>query len=75
MIQDVQWSVNVDKVTDALVRSHLSRCRPELTLDTFVERAIRHELDRLAVEERERAARRPATADGMWQIVIPRPRT
>ncbi len=75
MAEDVQWSVNVDKVTDALVHSHLKGFRPEMTLDTFLEGAIRRELDRLALDERGRAERQPPAADGMWEIVIPRPRT
>lgn len=75
MAQDVQWSVTADKVTDALVQSHLKGCRPEMTLDTFLKDAILRELDRLALDERGGAGSRPPAADGMWEIVIPRPRT
>ncbi|WP_454278179.1 hypothetical protein [Sphingomonas sp. Marseille-Q8236] len=46
-----------------------------MTLDTFLKGAIRRELDRLALGERGRAVRQPPAADGMWEIVIPRPRT
>jgi len=74
MTHDVQWTVNVDKVTDAVVRSHISRCRPELTLNAFVQSAVQRELDRLAIEEHERAASRPPRTEDMWEIVIPRPR-
>jgi hypothetical protein len=70
----VQWAITVDNFTDALVRSHLGKCRPEVTLDAFVERAIRREFDCLALEDAQRAAAPPSRSGDMWEIVIPLPK-
>lgn len=73
MSNTVQWRVAVDSVTDALVRSHLAKNNPWMSLDEFVDRAINHELDRVALQDHERAKARPACSDDMWEIVIPLP--
>lgn len=69
----VQWHVAVDSVTDALVRSHLSKKGPAASLSEFVERAVARELDRIALQDHERTKARPAPSDDMWEIIIPLP--
>lgn len=73
MANNEKWSVTVDKVTDALVRSQLARGPAPANLDAFVVGAVQRELDRLALLETERARNRPASDGGMWEIVIPWP--
>ncbi|MDF2605157.1 hypothetical protein [Sphingomonas sp.] len=73
MSNTVQWRVTVDSVTDALVRSHLSKEGPAASLNELVERAVSRELDRIALEEHERANTRPVPSDDMWEIIIPLP--
>lgn len=73
MTDRVQWAITVDRVTDALVRSHVGESRPAMTLDAFVERAIRREFDSLALEELERRTAPPSRSNDMWEIVIPLP--
>ncbi len=60
MSNTVQWRVAVNSVTDALVRSHLSKEGPATSLSEFIERAVNCELDRIALEEHELANTRQA---------------
>lgn len=73
MSNTVQWRVAVDPITDALVQSHLAKVQPATSLEEFVDRAIKRELDRATMQEHERAKARPVASDGMWEIIIPLP--
>lgn len=73
MSNTVQWRVAVDPVTDALVRSRLSKEDTATSLSEFVERAVNRELDRIALQDHERTKARPAPSDDMWEIIIPLP--
>ncbi len=73
MSNTVQYRVTVDSVTDALVRSHLSKEGPAASLSEFIDRAVHRELDRIALEEHELANARPTSSDDMWEIIIPLP--
>jgi hypothetical protein len=73
MSTTANWSVTVDTVTDALVRSHLAR-HPGAELDAVVVEAVGRELDRLALPDDEGRAPASMRHNDMWCITIPRPR-
>ncbi|WP_300114281.1 hypothetical protein [Sphingobium sp.] len=73
MSNTVQWHVAVDSVTNALVRSRLSKEDTAASLSEFVERAVNRELDRIALEDHERTKARPASSEDVWKIIIPLP--
>lgn len=69
MSSTVAWSVTVDTVTDALVRSHLAR-HSGADLNALVVDAVSRELDRLALQEHERRERVSVDCDDTWSITI-----
>lgn len=68
----VQWTVEVDTVTDALLRMHIAH-NPGTDIDALIERAVNRELDRLTLIEAE-CSTTLQSRDDMWSITIPFPR-